>query len=151
MMAQRDRRTEPGERRDHLDRSIGRLEQPARQRKTLVDQPTQSRSARCHPELAREIARAHRDSARQGGDGVAFVQALPHPGDQILQARFAPGGRNRLFDELRLAAAPVRRHNQAFCHSIRDLGAAPSPQEVKATVYGGDGAGRCHDAPFVNV
>ena len=140
----------PAARRHVLDRQVALLQQPAGVQHALLVQPAQRRRARLGEEVAGERALAARGVAGHGGDRERLVEALEHPLARGLQA-VAGGGRQRALDELRLAAAAMRRDD----HPARDRVGGRHPvvarHDVQAEVDAGGHAGRREDAPLVDV
>ena len=53
--------------------------------------------------------------------------------------------------ELCLATLSMRRHNQAACDHVRDIGSVVAAHDMETEVDSGRAPGRCQDISFVHV
>jgi hypothetical protein len=136
VVSQRGRVTEPGPLRHLLDREIRLLQQAASEDHPLMGQPVVRAGPDLRPEPPGEGARGHVRPPGQVLDGQLLVQVGQQPFQQRLESVAIRLLRNRCFDELGLAAGPVRRHHHAPGQLRRDLRAVLLAHKVQASVDG---------------
>ena len=135
-------------------RSIGRSVSSSRRCASATRCPTQPRAdrrARRFPKAPRKVATAHRHARGERIERMIRLQIGAQPVEQSgeLFAVLALG--NRLVDELRLRALPMRRHDEPPRDLIRRVRAGELAQHVQAAIESGRGAGGGRDVAIVDI
>ncbi len=151
LLAQRHRRTEAGQPGDRLHRMLGGFQQALGQGQAFGLQPLADGGAGELAEMPGEGPPAHQHPLCQAVQAVRLVEVLPQPHQQLAETAVLGAVRQRLLDELGLAALPMRRHHQAPGQVIGSLRAEPLAHQVQAAVDAGDGACRGQQAVVLDV
>jgi hypothetical protein len=85
VQAQGSRRAEAAQRRDPLDRLVGRFEQAAGQQQALVEQPAVGREPGGGAEPTQEGPLAHRGPPRQLADRERPIEVRHRPGQRVVE------------------------------------------------------------------